>query len=283
MPIFISYNHQDKKFAHSLAANLVRVRHSVWIDTWEMAAGESLIEKIQGAVGEADALIAIISSSSVESEWCKRELNSAIMRELQEKRVLIIPCIVDECEIPVFLREKLYCDFRSNRDEAFELLDNSLRKISNPTSSRIEQDKYHTDWSVSWGDINGKNAVDWVFLEIGENSPYSVLMWCRLLFMGEKANEIFKKHLEAETQILYASDFFERFLREVKGGEFRVMIEGVIPKDESFKITGRDNENALLNINIRRLGTDTGMDILYNADNVIRNAIHHTRNVLRSP
>jgi len=36
------------------------------------------------------------------------------MRELDEKRVVVLPVIVEECDIPLFLREKMYADLRTN-------------------------------------------------------------------------------------------------------------------------------------------------------------------------
>ena len=78
MPIFISYNHKDKEFAQSLARNLVLARHNVWIDEWELNAGDSLIDKIQGAIGASDAIIAILSGNSINSEWCKSPFGNSI-------------------------------------------------------------------------------------------------------------------------------------------------------------------------------------------------------------
>ena len=112
MPIFISYNHRDKDFAKSLARNLVYARHNVWIDTWELNAGDSLLDKIQKAIGESDAILAIFSEHSIDSAWCKREINAGLMRELEERRAILIPCIVGDCEIPLFLSPSLTRHFK---------------------------------------------------------------------------------------------------------------------------------------------------------------------------
>lgn len=119
MAIFISYNQNDSDFVDKLAKNLVMRRHNVWVDRWELNIGDSLIDKIQGALTKSDAMLIILSKNSVASEWCKKELNSGLMRELEEKRVLVLPCVIDDCEIPLFLREKLYADFRKIRMKHF--------------------------------------------------------------------------------------------------------------------------------------------------------------------
>src|SRR6056297_1841352 len=142
---------------------LVYARHNIWIDEWELNAGDSIIGKIQDAVGDADALLVVLSKASVASEWCQKELRTALVRELEEKRVLVIPCLIEDCDIPVFLKEKLYVDFRGDKGNAFELLDRSLSKISNPAQSRIETKEFHTDWSIDWGDFAGEPVFEWLY------------------------------------------------------------------------------------------------------------------------
>ena len=91
MPVFISYNKADRDFAESLALNLVQAKQNVWIDKWELNAGDSLISKIEEALGDANAILVLLSKNSVESEWCKKELRAGLIRELEEKSVLLIP------------------------------------------------------------------------------------------------------------------------------------------------------------------------------------------------
>jgi hypothetical protein len=102
MAIFISYNRNDVGFVDWLARKLVVRRHHIWLDRWEMNVGDSLITKIQAALTESDAILIVLSKNSLASEWCKKELNSGLVRELEEKRVLVLPCAIDDCEIPLF-------------------------------------------------------------------------------------------------------------------------------------------------------------------------------------
>ena len=91
MPVFISYSHKDKEFVDELAGNLVLERHNVWLDRWELNVGDSIVERIQNALTESSAMLVILSKHSVESEWCKKELNAGIVRELDEKKVVVLP------------------------------------------------------------------------------------------------------------------------------------------------------------------------------------------------
>src|ERR1700733_9255945 len=131
MAIFISYSRADAAFVDQLAQKLVMRRHHIWLDRWEMNVGDSLITKIQGALTESDAILIVLSKNSVASEWCKKELNAGLIRELEEKRVLVMPCVIDDCEIPLFLKEKVYADFRKDPNEAFKQVDDALLRITN--------------------------------------------------------------------------------------------------------------------------------------------------------
>jgi hypothetical protein len=150
MAIFVSYNRQDSRFVDWLAKGLVMRKHNVWMDRWELNVGDSLISKIQGALTESDAILIIPSKTSVASEWCKKELNAGLVRELEEKKVLVLPCIIDDCDVPLFLREKLYADFRKNPNDALGQVHDALLKITNRQQGRIESPDFQTDWSYDW-------------------------------------------------------------------------------------------------------------------------------------
>ena len=137
MAIFISYSHADATFAKKLAARLVKHNTHVWIDSWELNVGDSLIDRIQNAIQNASALLVILSKASVESEWCQKELNAALIRELEEKKVIVLPVLKENCNIQPFLREKKYADFRGTFDAGFNDLLSAVAKVSNPEQGRI--------------------------------------------------------------------------------------------------------------------------------------------------
>jgi len=182
MAIFISYSRTDVAFVDWLARQLVTRRHHIWMDRWELSIGDSLISKIQSALTDSDAMLIVLSKNSVASEWCKKELNSGLMRELEEKRVLVLPCVIDDCTIPLFLREKLYADFRKDRDEAFEQVDDALLRITNRQQGRLESPNFHTDWSYDWSQGRSSNSwyFEWTFVDHGASIEYCILTECKL-------------------------------------------------------------------------------------------------------
>jgi formylglycine-generating enzyme required for sulfatase activity len=119
--IFLSHNHADKPFVRRLAKDLQDAGVRVWLDEAEMMVGDSLIERIRQGIDEMEYLGVILSQNSVRSEWVKREVDIAMNQEIEGKRVKVLPLVIENCELPGFLKGKLYADFRNRRKYKNEL------------------------------------------------------------------------------------------------------------------------------------------------------------------
>lgn len=108
--LFISHSSKDKFFVRNLAERLVAEGIKVWIDEAEIKIGDSLIQKISEGIKDSDYLVVVLSQSSINSNWVQKELQMAMTREIIGNRV-ILPILIEKCEIPIFLRDKLYADF----------------------------------------------------------------------------------------------------------------------------------------------------------------------------
>jgi hypothetical protein len=114
--VFISYSHKDKLFVKRLAVDLRDSGHTAWIDETEILVGDSLIDKIRDIIDNVDFVIAILSSTSIDSEFVKKELDLASNREIDEKRVVVLPILLDDVKLPGFLKGKYYIDCRKEDD-----------------------------------------------------------------------------------------------------------------------------------------------------------------------
>lgn len=126
--VFISYNTDDAPFANALANHLRTRRIRPWIDQEEIRVGDSLIGRIGKALHDSDFIVAVLSPSSVRSEWVRRELNEALTREIKDRRVVVLPVIARDCKIPAFLADKRYADFTKNYDVALDALVQSIQQ-----------------------------------------------------------------------------------------------------------------------------------------------------------
>lgn len=111
--VFLSHSHQDKPFVRKVAADLRAAGHTVWIDEAEINVGDSLIEKISDGLEQVDFVVAVLSEASLKSSWVQKELEIASNREIEEKRVVVMPLLLGDVELPKFLKGKLYADFRA--------------------------------------------------------------------------------------------------------------------------------------------------------------------------
>ena len=137
MSIFISYSHKDKDFVDKLGLKLVAKRIKVFIDRWEMKLGDSITNKIQDAITDASFLMVILSKNSIACDWCKREITTGLMLELDKRRIVVLPILIEDCEIPLFLRDKFYADFRTSFDDGLSTILESLSTMNNDELGRI--------------------------------------------------------------------------------------------------------------------------------------------------
>jgi hypothetical protein len=122
--IFLSHNYRDKPFARALAQDLSAMGVKVWLDEAELKVGDSLITKVSAAIDQMQYLAVVLSPNSVASRWVREELNQALIRQLAERQTSVLPILLADCEIPGFLRDRLYADFRDPAD-----YDGALKKL----------------------------------------------------------------------------------------------------------------------------------------------------------
>jgi hypothetical protein len=262
MLIFISYSHRDKAFVDRLASQLVYHKVNVWLDRWEMNAGDSLMDKVQSALTDASALLVILSPHSVESEWCKKELNSGLMRELSEKRVVIIPVLVADCEIPLFLREKMYADFRSNFDEGLTTILEAVSKFTNEWRNRSDTPLWHTDWSIDWGETDeGYTALRLTLVEAAKGQPYSILTVVTLL-ADEAAEEWYRSEMDAGEGEGARRFLVNQLADELIGAETRLRLTDQFPLMTQIDMS-TEHGDFHVGISTRLLGEDTGRDVIF--------------------
>lgn len=111
--VFLSHTHKDKGFVRKLGNDLRRHGVRVWIDEAEIRLGDSLIERIRDGIDAMDYLAVVLTPASVQSEWVKREVDVAMNHEVEGKRVVVLPIVLEQCMLPGFLKGKLYADFTS--------------------------------------------------------------------------------------------------------------------------------------------------------------------------
>jgi hypothetical protein len=120
--VFLSYSSADKSVAAEIASYLGKEGARLWLDDWELKPGDSIVERVNEALETSAYLVVLLSPSSVSSPWVKQEWNAALARELNERRVTVLPVLVQDCVLPGVFQNLVVLDLRSDRKEKMERL-----------------------------------------------------------------------------------------------------------------------------------------------------------------
>ena len=123
--VFFSHTHGDKPFVRRLGADLAGLGARVWIDEAELNIGDSLLRTIAAAIDEMQYLAVVLSPDAVASSWVQQELEQAMASQLGSREIKTLPLLYRKCELPGFLRGKVYADFT----EGFKY-DESLMRLA---------------------------------------------------------------------------------------------------------------------------------------------------------
>ncbi len=127
--IFLSHTGVDKPFVRQLRKDLLAHGvENVWLDEAEIDIGDSLIEKIEEGMKLSRYIAVVLSNKSIGAPWVKKELDTAMNREISSGEVVVLPLLYEECELPEFLKGKLYADF-SKQEDYETVLGKLLRRL----------------------------------------------------------------------------------------------------------------------------------------------------------
>jgi hypothetical protein len=279
--VFISYSHDDREFVRRLADDLMRRSISVWWDEWEIGVGDSLIDKVESGITSSSYLAIVLSPSSVSSAWVREELNAALIRQLRERRVFVLPILIEDCEIPVLLQDKRYADFRE--DYTSGLVD-LLKKIEPPdtrTHGEGESFKYHHDYAIEWGFLDDRYGMRLFVSSHSQEFPHSVTCTISMVAnkrLTQRMNQLVEEGFDWAADILY-SLIMRDGLSNIDG---LILIEGdTVAIQRGEVIDPKIEFGSEFEVSARRLGPDPGQDLIYEWNSVVDFALEQHINGIR--
>ncbi|MGA2035616.1 MAG: toll/interleukin-1 receptor domain-containing protein, partial [Thermoguttaceae bacterium] len=123
---FISHSHSDTITAKKLVVELERAGFRAWLDDREILAGHDIVDEVFRGIGVSDFLLVLLSKAAVASKWVQKELNTGFLTEMDRKQIVVIPVLVEQCEIPEQLRSKKYADLARSWDDGVRFILASL-------------------------------------------------------------------------------------------------------------------------------------------------------------
>lgn len=115
-PVFISYARTDGAFVERLAAGLERQGIETWFDR-RLKAGSRWDDEVQAAIKTADTMVVVLSLDSIRSHAVHDEYAFAL-----DDGDLVIPILIENCDVPLRLKRLQHIDFRSDYEDALARL-----------------------------------------------------------------------------------------------------------------------------------------------------------------
>lgn len=124
---FLSHSSLDKPFIRQLAADLTANGVDVWLDEQRIRVGDSIPEKLAQGLAGSDFFLIAMSDHAAGSAWVQKELNNALMTEVQRRKVRIMPLKLDDTPMPPIIGDKKYADFSQSYKAGLDELLTALK------------------------------------------------------------------------------------------------------------------------------------------------------------
>jgi GTPase SAR1 family protein len=115
--VFLSYSSKDKVVVLPLAEKLKSSGLRVWIDAWEIRAGDNIPAKIEQGLDRSHVLALCMSANAFGSDWTALESQTFRFRDPLNTERRFIPLRLDDAEPKGSLIQFSYVDWRKVGDE----------------------------------------------------------------------------------------------------------------------------------------------------------------------
>jgi hypothetical protein len=132
--VFLGHVHADRAIVERIADGLAALGVASFVDEATLFLGDSLLERALATIGMRGFVAVVLSPRSVRTDWVRDEVRDLLSRNPHDG-IVILPLLAADCELPDFLEDRFFADFR--RPEAFqESLDLVVRRLGRPDTYR---------------------------------------------------------------------------------------------------------------------------------------------------
>jgi hypothetical protein len=127
--VFISYCHADGRFVDDLTSRLALDKVTYWRDDKDLLVGEVIDAAISHGIQTNALFLVVLSPSSINSTWLRRELDEAA-HEATEGRKVLLPVLANGLCVesaPARIRRFKCADFNSDFQRAYTILLSSIQ------------------------------------------------------------------------------------------------------------------------------------------------------------
>lgn len=124
--VFICHAAEDKPTARRIARAIRGAKSDVWLDEWEIRVGDSIVQRINAGLSEATHIAVLLSAASCSKPWVQKEWSAALMLQLAQNSISVLPVRLDDSPMPPILADIRYADCRDNLRRGISELNASL-------------------------------------------------------------------------------------------------------------------------------------------------------------
>lgn len=121
--VFVSYSTADRATGDLIVADLRAAGLRVWYDRDHITGGDRVRDKINDGIKKSTSFLLLASAHSLKSRWVLNELDFAMVREIEERRKVVIPMLlgnIEPSDLPGDLRGKNWLDLRGGFAEKYK-------------------------------------------------------------------------------------------------------------------------------------------------------------------
>ena len=173
--VFISYSRKDIAFARLIIESLKQNQIEPWIDWREIEVGQDFWAEICEAITKANTFLFIVSKKSIDSSYCKQEIDFAF-----ENKKRIIPVLVDDLQPDTI--EKFDARLPKinwvifEKDRIFRIEENPQVKSDKPEESQVAL-PLPPHFEEALGKLGTAIHADWEWVKFHTQLQLDALEW----------------------------------------------------------------------------------------------------------
>src|SRR6266446_7153315 len=118
--IFFSHSSKDNKMARTIVEALKSFGFDVWYDEQSLEFGP-IRQRFEEILPTCQVFMVLLSEDAIKSVWVNREIDAALALERNGTGIVIVPVLVQPCDIPLLLERYRWLNCIPDRDVYVEL------------------------------------------------------------------------------------------------------------------------------------------------------------------
>lgn len=114
--VFIIHSESDAAFVERLGARLRAADLAVWAGSERDSVGDNVIDRVTRDFEDIQFVVAVVSRGFTGSTWIAHEMSTWMLKEALGTRPVILPVLIEDCDLPSFLAGHRCFDFRGSFD-----------------------------------------------------------------------------------------------------------------------------------------------------------------------